>query len=502
MVKRAVDQDRPTLVKSLAKNRDKLDDAFQNLYIDFKAYKKDVNVTDEDFNAVDNETNKYEFNDNWFTTLRESYFELVESSDEVLETQNDKGNEKEDDEEVKAQKVLVDSTKLKQEEKIVTQLANQVESLTKSISSSVDKLGAEIRKMTDGAENVAKITAFKKDLANLDEKIDCRFQNLSLQYICMLGDHEVKEKETLRDNFVNLEKSKIDNLLILLNQKILETSSPTHSSSSEKKHDQTYLKKIDPPDFKGDIIEYADFVRKWKAQVGKAGLSTDSELDRLRDHVPDQASKALYGETTMSGAWKVLDKLYGDKDLVTNKLKVQLKHIKPKGKTDHDVIIDLVTEVNNIVLRLKTMKMEQILQVDSEFLSAIFRVLPSASQIEWLKFDKSSYSTKWDALMLFLDIARDQALQTKVLLSTYQGSESENKKEKCRKCGSSEHRNKKCPHIQANAAIANAEDSKDKKKIKKKLKEECGKCPLCSEHHTYTRWQDRDEWPTDRLFKC
>ena len=49
MVKRAVDQDWPTLVKSLAENKDKLNDAFQNLYIDFKAYKRDVNVSDDDF---------------------------------------------------------------------------------------------------------------------------------------------------------------------------------------------------------------------------------------------------------------------------------------------------------------------------------------------------------------------------------------------------------------------------------------------------------------------
>ena len=164
-------------------------------------------------------------------------------------------------------------------------------------------------------------------------------------------------------------------------------SSTFSSSSSEKKHDQTYLKKIDPSDYKGDIIEYADFVRKWKAQVGKAGLNPDSELDRLRDHVPARVARALYGETTMAGAWNVLDKLYGDKDLVANKLKVQLKNIKPKGRNDHDVIIDLVTEVNNISLRLKTLNMDQILQVDSEFLSAVFRVLPSNSQLEWLKFE-------------------------------------------------------------------------------------------------------------------
>ena len=206
----------------------------------------------------------------------------------------------------------------------------------------------------------------------------------------------------------------------------------------------------------------------------------------------------------MAGAWNVLDKLYGDKDLVANKLKVQLKNIKPKGRNDHDVIIDLVTEVNNISLRLKTLNMDQILQVDSEFLSAVFRVLPSNSQLEWLKFDKSTFNTKWDGLMQFLDTARDQALQTKVLLSTYQGSESDDKAVECKKCGSSEHKIKRCPLIKANAVSAVGDDSEDraKKKLMKKQKEECGKCPLCSQYHTFTKWQNREEWPTDRMFKC
>ena len=101
----------------------------------------------------------------------DTLYELVESPDDVLEKQNERGTEKDEEEEVKAQKILEDSTKLKQEEKVPSQLASQVESLTKSITSSVDKIGAEIRKMTDGAENVAKVTAFKKYFANLDEKI-------------------------------------------------------------------------------------------------------------------------------------------------------------------------------------------------------------------------------------------------------------------------------------------------------------------------------------------
>ena len=69
---------------------------------------------------------------------------------------------------------------------------------------------------------------------------------------------------------------------------------------------------------------------KWKSQVSTANLPPESELDRLRDNVPLQATKALYGESSMEKAWKILENLYGDKDLIINKLKNHLKSIDHK----------------------------------------------------------------------------------------------------------------------------------------------------------------------------
>ena len=59
-----------------------------------------------------------------------------------------------------------------------------------------------------------------------------------------------------------------------------------------------------------------------------ANLPPESELDRLRESIPIQASKALFGEKDMSKAWRILESLYGDKDLIANKLKSQIKNIK------------------------------------------------------------------------------------------------------------------------------------------------------------------------------
>ena len=86
----------------------------------------------------------------------------------------------------------------------------------------------------------------------------------------------------------------------------------------------------------------------------------------------------------MARAWMILEGLYGDKDLIANMLKTQLKNIRAKGKIDHNIVIELVTEVNNIVLRLKALDMEEMLHIDNEFLSVVYRVLPSNTQTRWL----------------------------------------------------------------------------------------------------------------------
>ena len=68
-----------------------------------------------------------------------------------------------------------------------------------------------------------------------------------------------------------------------------------------------------------------------------------------------------------------------------------------KGKPDYDIVIDFVTDVKNIVLRLQSLNGEQMLHNDSEFMAAIFRVLPATSQVRWLDFEKSAHSSKWSA---------------------------------------------------------------------------------------------------------
>ena len=111
----------------------------------------------------------------------------------------------------------------------------------------------------------------------------------------------------------------------------------------------------------------------------------------------------LIGETTMIGAWKTLNTLYGNKTLIANKLKSKLKNLKSFGKEDHEAVIAIAIEVKSIVARLKELNLQDMLKYDDEYLAAIFRAFPGQERMEWLKFSKASFSCQWDAMMLFLD---------------------------------------------------------------------------------------------------
>ena len=145
------------------------------------------------------------------------------------------------------------------------------------------------------------------------------------------------------------------------------------------------------------------------------------------------------------------------------------------------------------------------LHVDNEFLGAVFRCMPSNTQVQWLQFDKSLYKSKWAALTKFLEVARDQAVQTKVFMA---GLEQKEVEVLCKRCGGSGHRAKHCPSnnqrigsMNSTSVTAAAGDNQ-KKEREKKAEKECGKCPLCKSPHTFYNNKEKQLWPADRLYKC
>ena len=230
------------------------------------------------------------------------------------------------------------------------------------------------------------------------------------------------------NDFYDIQYTKLDAALLQICGKVEETtpsrtspaafpttgaSPPAHSGAKE----QVYLEKSKPPKFKGDVVEYPEFKRKWLSIVSKANLPEESEIDKLRDSLPNDANEQLYGVSTMAKAWSILDKRFGDPKIISMKLKTQLKLIKAEGQSDPDRIISLSIKVRTIVTKLEAMTMGGALEHDSEFLAAVYRALPSIDQRRWLESEKTS--NHWDDMMKFLEKSYDMATEELALLATY-----------------------------------------------------------------------------------
>ena len=116
------------------------------------------------------------------------------------------------------------------------------------------------------------------------------------------------------------------------------------------------MEKSKPPKFKGDIIEFPEFKRKWNSIVGKANLPEEAEIERLKENIPAEAKDQLYAVTSKVKAWEILDKRYGDPNLIAKKLKTQLKSVQQEGKSDPEKVISLTIKVRTIVAKLDALK--------------------------------------------------------------------------------------------------------------------------------------------------
>ena len=507
MVSKACDPVRPTLVKSLAKNREKLDQSYQEMYHDFKVFKEEVN--DPKFNDKDeNGANIYERNDSWFKTVKEEYFDLVEKSDEKLEELLGQVSAKMSLESKPDTKVE-EEVKAAQEVKVRKLLVSQFSTEKKAIHDSVTLIVNTVAALQESSISSAQAQGYRSSLLDIFSRINVRLQKLAEDLIRVSEDAEGKVVQNELADFSSLERARVDSMEMSLVTKIKEVASSTVRSSGQSGSSHTYLKKQDPPRFGGDILDFPEFKRRWGSQVHSEKLEEQSELDRLRDNIPDAAKKMLTGEKSLENAWNILTKLYGNKTMLANKLKAKLKNIKISGREDHDIVINLAIEVKGIVKSLTEMKMQEMLKFDDEYLSAIFRILPAQHRTKWLEFDKMKHSSTWEAMEAFLDDAHEKATDTKVLLSNYAANNSPSETIRCKKCQEIGHKKYDCPRNAASVSAvkvndSDSEDASEKKLVaeKEKLKKLFGRCPLCKAHHDYKRKKDGGIWPSDRFSSC
>ena len=457
---------------------DSIDTAFFKFDEDFRVYKTEVINKEcntlEAFNATITDEGAtipaYPHNDDWMDKELTRYIDTKD----LLQDELDNSGTVDIEFAIEEIKVEIDSVK-----SAVTKLAEDISgfedsTVLPSVAQCYNDLIAKHRQSVD-VDLKDKILA---KLAIAAEPADANYSNASLRV--KFSDLQKETKQLLDKSQIDLVKKMIvQSATSNIEEKVIPSTGDAvtdmHSHSlGHKPREQVFLEKTKPPKFNGDELEFPEFKRKWASQVSKAYLPEESELDKLRDNVPKEAKDQLYGVVSLKVAWEILTKRYGDKLLISKKLKSQLKSIQCVGKNDPEKIINLKVKVRNIVTRLETLEMSAALEHDSEFLSAVYTALPDRHRVRWLDYEKGE--NHWEAMLKFLDRAYEQANQELALLSVYKEDKSKPPPKQISSGG---------------AQIGDSTDNNDRKEAKKKARDACGKCPSCDQFHSFQR---KDGW--------
>ena len=469
----------------------KLEDKFDEVTQAWEVYKEEIlekGKTETEFNALkpapDETESVYTHNDAWKDNKEKAFLELFEklSDDNPPDTE-----------------CKVDTGETAQLEILCQEIKTQLE----LIGNSTVKLSEDISRIADATADETVVERYEKLIhtqrdrltSDLSEKLKLRMKLSDTGVDIAFSKDELSKRVSA---FCSVQLERLDHLEMSLVHKVKPRSFsapgvrvPQAQSSSDK----VLLAKSKPPFFKGDILEYPEFRRKWHALVKPAHLPAEAELDKLRDAVPKLAKDQLFGCTTVAEAWTILDKRFGNPDLLAKKLKDKLKNISADGASEPEKVINLQVKVKTLVMQLASLNLQDCLQHDSEFLGAVYNCLPSKYQDKWLDVDKSS--NKWTDMVSFLDKQYDKATEQLVLLGTIEKAEGGSRS----KAFAESH----AVNVMENDDSDDSGDDiemKKKKDKRKKVKEEIGPCPNCKEEHSFVRKIDKMNWPSDRLFTC
>ena len=413
LCERAKSKKRSSEIKRLS---DSLDTCWYKFNGNYQVYKADVikkgAKTETIFNStkLDNaiEVPIYEYNDLWRKAKFERFADVRDALQEILDQTeiSSPGNK---------------SSLTCDLEQAALDVKNEVD----SIEIAVNNIETEINGFDDGSMSASMISDYKENINRLLSMINQDLKDLVHAKLAMPGESSIPElsnanirqiysreslkwKQKLNKLYLSLVKKSEVKVVVEPKPTVesLDMLDSSHIIATPKQRDQVYLEKTKPPRFDGSELEFPDFQRKWKAQVNKAGLPEESELDKLRDAVPKQAKGMLYGITTLDEAWKILSHRFGNKNLISKKLKEQLKNISADGKNDPERLMDLKIKVRNIVSRLESRGLQSVLEHDPEFLSAIYNALPERYKMDWLKV-----STTENEMLRFLDETYERALK-------------------------------------------------------------------------------------------
>ena len=409
MLEDDVETDSPTQTEfsNAATNLPPYKQSYLDLRVAYKKYKARYVpsiVSEADFNGAES---TYTYNDPWLDRTKKDFFRFNKV---VLKFLNS-GQSNENGEEEKFSL----STKAE-----VERLVSKIKLESGQATASIDDTYKRLQSYPQISPNQAHVYSnLQCQLVSVvDEKIPALFNSLA----AVAGSSDQTVVNQIRQEFAafeSQEKTRLYQMIQLIAEKTSSDMPVATGRTSAPKSEAVHLKKVDPPKFSGEEIDFPEFHRKWLAVVVPARLPDEAEVDRLRDALPKDAREMLTGINKTARAWEILKKRFGDEDLIATKLKNELKGLNITVKEEHERIIALVIKIRSLVSRLESLKASEALKYDGEFVSAVYFQLPDRQRNEWLKFDKSIHSHKWSALLAFLEEVYDRAVQEKLLLASY-----------------------------------------------------------------------------------
>ena len=462
--------------------------AFKELYLQLRVAQKKYKakfvpkvISEVAFNASDS---AYPYNDSWLEKCKSDFKKVNKNVVIFLESQNSK-------------------TADEPEQKFQTSSASEVTMMLKKINLEKSQVTSSLDESFKRLHSVSELNpnqgvVYSNLQTQLMSVIDDKIYPLVTSLVAKAGaDHKEEVEKAVGDFdlFENTEKTRLYSLVQIVAEKISTSTVTGVAAVPTSKGEATYLKKVDPPTFSGLEVDYPEFYRKWLAVVTPARLLDEAEVDRLKEAVPKNVKEMLTGVHKMSKVWEILNKRFGDKELIATKLKHELKSLEFTEKVDHELVIAIAIKVRSIVSRLDSVGGSEALKYDGEFISAIFFQLSDRQKSKWLDFDKTPFPNKWSALLAFLDNAYDKAVQEKLLVTSYSS-----------KTGTK----KSVPSVDALVAGVDGSSVDDNSSVKKDLdqtkledaRRRIGNCVLCNQEHTFkSKWRPYP-WPSDRFIQC
>jgi hypothetical protein len=101
-----------------------------------------------------------------------------------------------------------------------------------------------------GGSKVSKAMGYKSDLKEITERLNVGLDSKVMQVLPLLDDGESSNKNTLYIQFLTTNRFKLRKILETIEEKV-ELEVPSSSHADKPRHEQTFLKKTDPPKFDG-----------------------------------------------------------------------------------------------------------------------------------------------------------------------------------------------------------------------------------------------------------